>query len=75
MGEDGLGAGVDRGAVGLELVERARRGEAFELAAVEQLRVDPRGEIVEDLNGPLASRSATSDSIAFSPTPLSAPSA
>ena len=47
VGEDGLGRGVDRGAIGLERVERARGGEAFELAAVEQLGIDPRGEIVE----------------------------
>ena len=52
MGEDRLGRGEDRGAVGLDRVERARAGEAFELAAVEQPRVDPRGEILEACERP-----------------------
>ena len=41
------------GRSGFERIERPRRGEAFELAAVEQPRVDPLGEIVEALEGPV----------------------
>src|SRR5205085_4510018 len=49
MGEDRLGGGIDRGPVVMDRVERARSGEAFELASVEQPRVDPRREILEAL--------------------------
>ena len=35
-------------------VERASAGEALELAAVEQARVDARGEILEAREGPAA---------------------
>ena len=42
------------GAIGLDRVERARAGEAFELAPVEQARIDPRGEIVEAGERPVA---------------------
>ena len=75
MGEDGLGRAEHRRAIGLDAVERAGPGEAFELAPVEQPRIDPRGEILEAGERPAGSRSSTSASIAFSPTPLSAPSA
>ena len=47
VGEDRLGGGEQRGAIGREAVERTGGGEAFDLAAVEQPRVDPLGEIVE----------------------------
>ena len=53
MGEDRLGRRMDRRPVGVERVERAGRGEAFELAAVEQLGIDPLGEIVEALERPV----------------------
>ena len=39
---------------GLMLIERARAGQAFELAAVEQPRVDARGEILEACERPAA---------------------
>ncbi len=54
MGKDCLGRSEHRRALGLDAVERARAGEAFELAAVEQPRVDPVGEIVEAGEGPAA---------------------
>src|SRR5687768_3347185 len=47
MGEDGLGAREDRGPVGLDRLQRAGAGEAFELAAVEQAGVDPAREILK----------------------------
>ena len=47
--ENGLGGGKEGSAVGVDAIERARGGEAFELAAVEQFGIDPRGEVVERL--------------------------
>ena len=47
MREDRLGGGEDRRAVVTERLERTARGEAFELAAVEQPRIDAVGEILE----------------------------
>src|SRR4029079_5429200 len=47
VGEDRCRGGEDRSALGLDAIERARRGEAFELSAVEQPRIDPRGKILE----------------------------
>src|SRR5688572_13507254 len=35
MGKDRLGGGIERGTIGRETVERARRGEALDLAAVQ----------------------------------------
>ena len=75
VGEDRLGGGEHRGPLGLDAVERAGAGEAFELAAVEQPRIDPRGEILEAGERPVAVALLDQRSIAFSPTPLSAPSA
>ena len=49
VGEDGLGRGEHRRPVGVERVERAAAGEALDLAAVEQARIDPLGEILERL--------------------------
>ena len=54
MGEDRLGRGEDRGAVRRQLVERAAAGQAFDLAPVEQARVDPLGEVVEAGEGAAA---------------------
>ena len=45
--EDCLGGGEHRRAIGLDRIEGAGGGEAFELAAVQEPRVDPRGEILE----------------------------
>src|SRR5215212_4362224 len=47
MGEDRLGCRKDGGSVGPNAVERAGTGEALELAAIEQPRIDPRGKILE----------------------------
>ena len=76
MGEDGLGRGMDRRAVALRIVSNAPA--AARLSSWRRLsrRGSTRAANSSRLaNGPLAARSATSDSIAFSPTPLSAPSA
>ncbi len=51
MGEDGLSAGMHRGAVRIEAVERTGRSEALELAAVEDPGIDPRGEILKTAEG------------------------
>src|SRR4051812_10268680 len=47
MGEDRFRCREARGAVGVDAVERARRGEALQLPAIEQPRIDPRREILE----------------------------
>src|SRR5258708_30118667 len=47
MGEDRFRCREDRGAVGVDGVECARCGEALELAAVENPRIDPRREVLE----------------------------
>ncbi len=47
--EDRLGGGEDRRAIVAQFLERAARREAFELAAVEQPRIDAIGEILEVL--------------------------
>ena len=46
MGEDRFRCREDRGAVGVDAVERARRGEALQLPAIEQPRIDPRREML-----------------------------
>src|SRR5207237_7440015 len=46
-GEDRLGRGMDTGAIGFDSVESSGSGERFELALIEQPRVDAPGEIVE----------------------------
>ena len=75
MGENRLGRGEDRRAVRRDRVECAGRGKALDLAPVSSRGSIRSAKSSSDLNGPFASRSATSASIAFSPTPLSAPSA
>src|SRR5690242_16305008 len=52
MGEDRLGRREDCRPVRVEAVESAGAREAFELAAVEQPRIDSRGEILEALERP-----------------------
>ena len=52
--KDGLSRGVDRWPVRVQRIERARRGKAFQLAAVEYPGIDPFGEIIETLKSPFA---------------------
>src|SRR5437763_2321965 len=54
VGEDRLGRGEYRGALGLDAVERTGGGEAFELAAVQQPRIDASSEILETGERPAA---------------------
>ena len=44
-GKDRLGAGEHARAIGIERVERAGGGEAFDHALVDRARIHPRGEI------------------------------
>ena len=53
MSKDGLGRGEDGRAIRRDGVEGARGGKAFDLAAVEQARIDAFGEIVQRLERPL----------------------
>src|SRR3954447_3286056 len=52
MRENGLGSGEHRCPIRLDAVESTRAGETFELAPIEQARIDPRCEILEALERP-----------------------
>ena len=55
-GENGLGAGEHARAVGIERVEGAGGGEAFDDALVDGARIDPRGEIRQRGEQPFLAR-------------------
>ena len=56
MAEDAVDAGVDAGAVGLQLVERAGGDQALERPLVDDPRIDALAEIGEVAERPVAPR-------------------
>jgi hypothetical protein len=75
MGEDRFRRRVHGCPVRRDGSKRSASRQALDLAAVEEARIDRSAKSSSDLNGPFARRSSTKCSIAFSPTPFSAPSA
>src|SRR5215212_12085247 len=51
MREDRLGSREDRRAVRVQRIECACRAQAFELATIEQARIDPRCEVLKAFEG------------------------